>query len=120
MTNRKTAALAAINDFVAEETAPEKTRRMTMREIEERHLGRCLEQVWGYGRRSLIELMEVRGTNRNAVVIKQFEERVSTSSTKPWPELSGCWVFVPIEKDGDNTWVGLDQQLAAFREEHKA
>lgn len=95
-------------------------RHNTMRAIERKHLGRCIDQAWGNGRRNLIELMEIRGTHCNAVVVKQFESRVPTSgSSKPWPELAGCWVYVPIE-DGDNTWTGLDEKLAAFREKHKA
>lgn len=94
-------------------------RREIMRAIEDKHLGRCIDQAWGNGRRHLIELMEVRGTNRNAVVVKQFESRVpSESSSKPWPELAGVWVYVPIE-DGDNTWTELDEKLGEFRERHK-
>lgn len=120
MSKLKAGALAAINEFVAAETAPERSRRETMRGIEEKHLGRCIDQAWGNGRRSLIELMEVRGTQKQAVVIKQYEERVPLSgSSKLWPELAGVWVFVPIEKDGDNTWAGLDAQLATFREMNK-
>lgn len=118
MSNRKAAALAAINDFVAEETAPKKSRHDTMREIEEKHLGRCIDQVWAQGRRALIELMEVRGTARTAVVVKRFEERVSLSSSKPWPELSGAWVYFQME-DKDNSWAELDRQLAEYREAHK-
>lgn len=117
MTHRKS-ALAAINAFVAEETAPEKSRRDIMREIEEKHLGRCYDQAWGNGRRHLIELMELRGTRLNVVVVKQFEERVPTSSSKPWPDLAGVWVYVPVE-DGTNTWAELDEKLGAFRELHK-
>ena len=95
-------------------------RHDTMRAIEEKHLGRCIDQAWGHGRRHLIELMEVRGTCRNAVVVKQFESRVPRdSSSKPWPDLAGVWVYVPIE-DGENTWEELDQKLATFREANKA
>lgn len=101
------------------DTTNERPRREIMRAIEEKHLGRCLDQAWGHGRRHLIELMEIRGTTKNAVVVKQYESRVPTSSSsKPWPELAGVWVYIPIEKDDDNTWEGLDRQLAAFREEN--
>lgn len=95
-------------------------RRETMRAIEQKHFGRCLDQVWGENRRTLIERMELRDTpGLCAVVVKQYESRVpSMSSSKPWPELSGCWVYVPVE-DGDNTWTGLDEKLAAFREINK-
>lgn len=97
----------------------DKSRKEIMREIEEKHLGRCMDQAWGSGRRHLIELMEVRGTTNNCVVVKQFESRVPTSSSsKPWPELAGVWVYVPIE-DKTNTWQELDDKLAAFRETHK-
>lgn len=99
-------------------TTNAKSRRGTLREIEDKHLGRCIDQVWAQGRRALIELMEVRGTTKTAVVIKRFEERVPTSSTKPWPELSGVWVYFQME-DKDNTWTELDKQLADYREANK-
>lgn len=95
-------------------------RRDTMRAIEQKHFGTCWEQVWTGGRRLLIELMELKGTNQRAVVIKQFEKSVPpASSSKPWPELAGAWVYVPV--DGySNTWTELDDKLTAFREANKA
>lgn len=96
-----------------------KSRRDTMREIEQKHFGQCFDQIWSDGRRTLIERMELRDTpGLFAVVVKQFESRVPSSSSKPWPELSGCWVYVPVE-DGDSTWTGLDEKLAAFRDANK-
>lgn len=97
-----------------------KSRNDIMHDIEAKHFGRCMDQVWGNNRRTLIERMELRDTpGLCAVVVKQFETRVSLSSSKPFPELSGCWVYVPIE-DGDNSWTGLDEKLGAFRKSHSA
>lgn len=96
----------------------EKSRHETLREIENKHLGQCLGQAWMDGRRTLVEKMAVQGTNKTCIVVKQFEQRVPTSSSRPWPELDGVWVYVPIDEQ-DNTWDELDRNLAAFREKHK-
>lgn len=96
-------------------------RRELMHDIEGRHFGRCLDQVWGAGRRTLIERLEFKNMGSGyltAVVVKMFEKPVpSMSSSKPWPDLAGVWVFVPLE-DETNTWQGLDAALTAFEAKH--
>jgi hypothetical protein len=93
------------------EPKAEQSRREVMQAIEEKYLGRCIDQAWGNGRRHLIELMEIRGTSRKAVVVKQFERSVPRGYSRDWPELAGAWVYVEVDPD-NNTWDGLDRALA--------
>jgi len=104
---------------MAQKDEKEKTRADIMHEIEEKHLGRCFEQLWGYGRRTLFELMEVRGTGKQVVVVKQFESRVPASgSRKPWPDLIAAQVYAVID-EGNMTWTGLDEALEKYRKAHE-
>ncbi len=95
----------------------EKSRRDIMHDIEAKHLGRCIDQVWRNGRKTLIELMEIKNRpGDHVVVVKQFEQRVPTmGSSKPWPDLSAVWLYVPID-DRTNTWDGLDRALQIHRD----
>jgi hypothetical protein len=92
----------------------EKTRHERWREIERKHLGRCLDQVWGEGRRALIERIELIDHRSTVIVIKLFEKSVPKSSAREWPELSGVWVYVPLPEN-DRTWEETDRELAAHR-----
>jgi hypothetical protein len=97
------------------EKKTEQSRRDIMHAIERKHLGRCLDQLWGQGRRVLVERMELIDRRSNVIVVKEFEKRVPTSgSGGEWPDLIGAWVYVPID-DKDNTWEGLDRALEAYR-----
>jgi hypothetical protein len=85
-----------------------------MHDIEGRHFGRCVDQLWGAGRRTLIELMNYPKARCQAVVVKQYDEPVPKfSSGKPWPDLISAYVYIPVDDDS-NTWAGLDQALTAF------
>jgi len=92
-------------------------RREIMHDLEARHFARCLDQLWGAGRRTLVERMEFKNMGSGyltAVVVKMFEKPVpKPESRKDWPDLTGVWVYVPI-KDESNTFEGLDAALTAF------
>jgi hypothetical protein len=92
----------------------EKTRLQRWEEIERKHLGRCIDQVWGAGRRVLIEKMELKDHRSTVIVIKRFEKAVSKSSSQPFPELEGVDVFVPLPAR-KFTWEETDEELAAYR-----
>lgn len=93
-----------------------RTNNDIMHEIEGRHFGRCVDQMWGTGRRTLIELMEYQKAACQAVIVKQYAAPVPKSeSSKPWPDLISAYVYVPVE-DASNTWVGLDAGLTAYEE----
>jgi hypothetical protein len=85
-----------------------------MHEIEGKHFGRCVDQVWGAGRRTLIELMDYPKARCQAVIVKQFDSPApKQDSSKPWPDLISAYVYIPVE-DESNTWAGLDQALRKF------
>lgn len=90
----------------------DKTNSDIMHDIEGRHFGRCLDQVWGAGRRTLIELMDYPKAKCQVVVVKQFDKPVPRNSSS-WPDLIATYVYVPL-KDEDNTWTGLDLALDEF------
>jgi hypothetical protein len=87
-----------------------------MHDIEARHFGRCVDQVWGAGRRTLIELMDYPKARCQVVIIKQYDDAVGKSPSGKWPDLISCYVYVPIEDDS-NTWTGLDAALTKFEAE---
>jgi hypothetical protein len=96
---------------------PKSVNASTMHDIEGRHFGRCVDQVWGTGRRTLIELMDYPKARCQVVVVKQYDAPVPKSgSGKLWPALTSCYVYVPIEDDS-NTWTGLDEALTKFEAE---
>ena len=91
-----------------------RTNSDTMHDIEGRHFGRCVDQVWAAGRRTLIELMDYPKARCQAVVVKQFDTPVpKLTSAKPWPDLIAAYVFIPVD-DESNTWAGLDRALDRF------
>lgn len=91
-----------------------------MHDIEGKHFGRCVDQVWGYGRRTLIELMDYPKARCQAVIVKQFDGAAPRSgSGKPWPDLLSCYVYVPVD-DASNTWEGLDRALDAYETKNRA
>jgi hypothetical protein len=92
----------------------EKTRHEIWREIERKHLGRCLDQVWGAGRRALIERMELIDHRSTVIIVKHFEKAVPKSSARDWPELAGVYVYVPLPEH-DRTWEEADRELEAHR-----
>lgn len=88
----------------------------TMHDIEGRHFGRCLDQVWGAGRKTLIELMDYPKARCQVVVVKHYDTAVPRSASgKPWPELIATYVYIPVA-DESNTWDGLDKALYDFEE----
>lgn len=92
----------------------ERARSDIMHDIEGRHFGRCIDQIWGAGRRTLIELMDFPKAKTTVVVVKQYERAVPRSgSGKPWPDLEACYVYAPVA-DQTNTWEGLDAALSAL------
>ncbi len=92
----------------------QRTRADTMHDIEGRHFGRCLDQVWGAGRRTLIELMEYPKAKATVIVVKRFERSVPQSgSSKPWPDITSAYVYLETE-DHTNTWTGLEAALEAY------
>jgi hypothetical protein len=89
----------------------ERTRADIMHDIEGRHFGRCIDQLWGAGRRTLVELMDYPKAKRTVIVVKHFETSVPKSgSSKPWPDLTAVGVYVPVEDD-TNSWTGIDEAL---------
>lgn len=96
-----------------------KTNSDTMHAIEGRHFGRCVDQVWGEGRQTLIELMDYPKARCQVVVVKQYDAPVPTRSSKEWPDLVSAYVYIPVEDDS-NTWAGLDHALTAFEGARKA
>jgi len=98
-------------------TTQARPRADQMHEIEGKHFGRCVDQMWGLGRRTLIELMDFPAGKTTVVVVKQFESAVPRPGTRrPWPDLLSAYVYVPIA-DASNTWAGLDTALAAMHKE---
>lgn len=96
------------------ERPAQRPRADIMHDVEARHFGRCIDQVWGGGRLSLIELMEYPKARCTAVIVKRFESAVpKEGSGKPWPDLIASYIYVPVEGD-DNTWAGLERTLEAF------
>lgn len=53
-----------------ESTNEQRPRREIMAAIERKHLGRCLDQLWGTGRRVLVERMELKDHRSNVIVVK--------------------------------------------------
>jgi len=96
-------------------TTSEKTRHDTMRAIERKHLGRCLDQIWTNGRRVLIEQMDLVDHRSSVIVVKRFERAVPKDGRGDWPELAGVQVYIPIDEH-DHTWDELDRELAKHRE----
>lgn len=95
-----------------------KERTSQMDAIEKEHMGRCFWQMWDDQRRNLLECMELKDTNKMVLVLKQFEARVpKMESARKWPELSGTWLYVPL--DDDNTWDGTSAALKKYREANK-
>ncbi len=85
------------------------------REIEMKHLGRCLDQMWDQRRMTLIELMDYPKAKSQAILIKRFETPVPKSgSSKPWPDLLACYVFLPVDDKASMTWEGLDAALTTY------
>lgn len=95
-------------------TTKEKTRHERVREIEHKHLGRCIDQIWAPGRRALIERIELIDYRKTIITVKVFERSVPKNSAADWPELAGFDVYLPIEDD--MTFEGLDRALGAYRE----
>lgn len=87
-----------------------------MHEIEHKHFGQCLDQLWGQGRRTLIELMDwpKAGPGKRAILVKQFESPApKPGSGRDWPDLMSCYVFTEIDDEKTMTWDGLDAALAS-------
>lgn len=94
-------------------TRAQQTNSDRMHEIEGKHFGRCIDQLWGTGRRTLIELMDYPKARCQVVVVKQFDSSVPKMGTRDWPDLIATYVYVPIG-DTDNTWDSLDEALRKF------
>lgn len=95
------------------------TNNDTMHDIEGRHFGRCVDQVWGAGRRTLIELMDYPKARCQAVVVKQYDTPVpKMASSKPWPDLISAYVYIPVN-DESNTWAGLDAALSDYEADRR-
>lgn len=93
------------------ETEHKRPRSDRMHEIEGKHFGRCIDQMWDRRRMTLIELMDWPKGRDQVVLVKQFDHPVPRSgSGKPWPDLTSCYVYVPL-RDHSNTWDGLDAAL---------
>lgn len=91
-----------------------KTNSDIMNDIEGRHFGRCIDQMWGTGRRTLIEVMDYPKGRGQAVIVKQYDSAVPRAGAgKPWPALTSAYVYLPAE-DESNTWTGLDRALSDF------
>lgn len=84
------------------------------REIERKHLGRCIDQLWGAGRRTLLELMDFPDARCQVILIKRFESRVPTRGSGEWPDLTSLSVYVPIPDEG-MTWESLDKALEDYK-----
>lgn len=79
-------------------------------ELEAKHFGRCIAQVWTDHRRRLVQLMDYPKAGCTAIVVKRFEHPVPPAgSRKPWPDLARCEVYLPITDD--YSWDGLDTAL---------
>lgn len=92
----------------------EKSNNERMYEIEGKHFGRCLDQLWGAGRRTLVELMDYPKARCQVVIVKQFDSPAPRAGmSKPWPNLIATYVYVPISDDS-NTWDSLDDALCEF------
>lgn len=91
----------------------EQTNCDRMHEIEGKHFGRCIDQLWGAGRRSLVELMDYPKARCQVVVVKQYDSPVPKAGAREWPELIATYVYVPIG-DKENTWDSLDKALRKF------
>jgi hypothetical protein len=91
----------------------EKTRHERMQEIERKHLGLCMEQVWPTGRRCVIERRQLIDHRSTVVVIKWFEKSVPKNSYAAWPEITSMDVYLPIQDD--NTFDGMDRALDLYR-----
>lgn len=85
--------------------------------IEGKHFGRCYDQVWGAGRRTLIELLDFPAANSTVMLVKRFAGPVPKTGSD-WPDLEALYVYVPVETD--NTWDGLERDLLAYAEKRKA
>jgi hypothetical protein len=96
------------------ETVREKSRRDIAHEIEQKHFGRCLWQhVEPRYRQMVVECVEFGSGTGTAIVVRRYETGIPRpGQNKPWPELAGHYVYLPVTDD--NTWEGLDKALTAL------
>ncbi len=86
-----------------------------MHDIEAKHFGRCIDQLWGSGRRSLIERMEWPKGGGTVMLVKHFAYGVP-DGYGDWPDLIGVQAYVEIHDDG--TWGGFDAKLTELENAH--
>ena len=85
-----------------------------MKDIEHRHLGRCLWQMLSDSRMIMVELMDYPEAKSTVVVVKHYDKPIPKSgSSKPWPKLIASYIYAEI--DDSNTWDGLDKALEAMK-----
>lgn len=88
-------------------------------ELEGRHFGRCLEQLFTPDRRILVEKLDwpKAGAGRCAITVKQFEKPApGPQSSKPWPELFAFSVYAVVIPEG-NSWDDLEAALAQIEQD---
>jgi hypothetical protein len=79
------------------------------RAIERKHNANCLwSQIVG-NRTILTECLYFPRLHSTVIVTKHYDKPIPRSgSAKPWPDMIGVWVYVPV---GGSTWEELDEQL---------
>lgn len=82
--------------------------------IEAKHFGRCVWQARLPDGKTIVECMEYPKAGMLAIVVKEHDGRLPhPESSRPWPELIGVQVYVPVDPNS-NEWASLDRELTSF------
>jgi hypothetical protein len=85
--------------------------------IEHDNEWQCMWQVKTLGDRKLVEMFWWPAVKSTVMVTKDFDGAIR--SGRPWPQMIGCEVYMPICPDS-NTWDAIKTKVAQINQERGA